>query len=281
MVYTSVIPLLPFISMLFSLPQRLKTWRRQRVLARHPIADHLWHATLDALPFVSGFTEQEYAQLRELATLFIQQKHFTGAAGLQVSDAMRVFIATQACLLILHLDLDYYRGWDEIIVYPSQFTPKHEYTDEAGVVHVSNHPFAGESWLGGPVVLSWEDAAAGGQGDGYNVVLHEFAHKLDMLNGNANGFPPLHKNMSRAEWVAACKAAFANFVKDVNNQIDTIIDPYAAEHPAEFFAVFTEAFFEMPDVVFEAYADVYRQFALFYKQDPLQRLRLTQTEHSH
>jgi MtfA peptidase len=262
---------------LFSLPQRLKTWRRQRLLACHPIADPLWNATLEALPFVAGFQPEEYARLRELATLFLQEKHFTGAAGLQVSDAMRVFIAAQACLLILHLDLDYYRGWDEIIIYPSQFTPRHAYTDEAGVVHVSDHPFAGESWLGGPVVLSWEDAAAGGQGDGYNVVLHEFAHKLDMLNGSANGFPPLHKNMSRKQWADVFKPAFEHFTNTVNNQIDTIIDPYAAEHPAEFFAVFTEAFFEMPGVVFEEYAAVYNQFVLFYQQDPLQRLRLTQT----
>ncbi len=254
----------------------LKSWQRKRTLERTAIPDALWRDTLGAMPFLSGFSDDEFTLLRELVTLFIHEKHFTGAADLLVTDAMCVFIATQACLPILNLGLDYYKGWDEIIIYPRQFTPRHEYTDEAGVVHVSDHPFAGESWLGGPLVLSWEDAASSGQGDGYNVVIHEFAHKLDMLNGDANGFPPLHKNMTRDAWVSAFKPAYENFVNTVNNQIDTIIDPYASEHPAEFFAVFTEAFFEMPDVVFDEYADVYKQLSLFYRQDPLARLKVVE-----
>ncbi len=239
------------------------------------ISDQLWRATLDAMPFLSGFSATELQRLRELTTQFLQQKQFSAAAGVPLDDAMRAFIATQACLLILNLGLESYRGWNEIIVYPREFSPRHEYTDEAGVVHISEHPLAGESWLNGPVVLSWEDAAQSGAGDGYNVVIHEFAHKLDMLNGDANGFPPLHKNMSRAAWSKTFESAFADFQLTQQKQIVTDIDPYAAEDPAEFFAVLTEAFFEMPDVVSAQFPDVYQQLSLFYRQDPLQRMHIS------
>lgn len=237
------------------------------------ISDTLWRDTLQAMPFLSGFEPGELGQLRQLAEQLLHDKQFSGAAGLELTDAMRAFIAAQACLPILHLGMESYKGWNEIIIYPREFSPRHEYTDEAGVVHISDHPLSGESWLGGPVVLSWEDAEQSGAGDGYNVVIHEFAHKLDMLNGDANGFPPLHKDMSRAEWSSVFKSAFEKFQHDVNSQIETAVDSYAAEHPAEFFAVMTEAFFEMPDVVAQEFPQVYAQLVLFYRQDPLQRLK--------
>jgi MtfA peptidase len=251
---------------------QIKNWFGSRATSTAAISDTQWRDNLQSMPFLSGFSDAELMQLRGLSEQFLHDKHFAAAAGLELTDAMRVFITTQACLLILNLGIDSYKGWNEIIVYPREFSPRHEYTDEAGVVHVSEHPLAGESWLGGPVVLSWEDAAQSGAGDGYNVVLHEFAHKLDMLNGDANGFPPLHKNMSRAQWLNVFKTAFDKFQQQVNNQVETVIDPYAAEHPAEFFAVFTEVFFEMPDVVAQQFPQVYQQLSLFYRQDPLQRL---------
>jgi Mlc titration factor MtfA (ptsG expression regulator) len=240
------------------------------------ISDELWHATLQAMPFLAGFSDDELDRLREMSAQLLHDKQFSAAAGLTLTDFMRVFIAAQACLLILHLGLESYKGWNEIIVYPREFSPQHESVDEAGVVHISQHPIAGESWLGGPVVISWEDAALSGAGDGYNVVIHEFAHKLDMLNGDANGFPPLHKNMSRADWSQAFAAAFGYMQKIEYNQIVTGIDLYAAEDPAEFFAVLTEAFFETPDIVQHEFPDVYKQLALFYRQDPLQRMNSIQ-----
>jgi MtfA peptidase len=253
---------------------QLKKWFSAEAPVKIP--DAVWRDTLQAMPFLSGFNADELNRLRELSTQLLHDKHVSAAAGLQLTDFMRVFIAAQACLLILNLGLDSYKGWNEIIVYPREFSPRHETIDEAGVVHIDEHPIAGESWLGGPVVISWEDAALSGAGDGYNVVIHEFAHKLDMLNGDANGFPPLHKNMSRVEWSNAFKASFEQLQKDDYNQIDTKIDPYAAEHPAEFFAVLSEAFFEMPDVVSHEFPDVYQQLALFYRQDPLQRMNSLQ-----
>jgi Mlc titration factor MtfA (ptsG expression regulator) len=180
-------------------------------------------------------------------------------------------IAAQACMLILNLDLDYYRGWVEVIVYPDEFVVEYDYVDEDGIEHHVESPMTGESWLEGPVILSWADAELRGEDSGYNVVIHEFAHKLDMLNGDANGFPPLHPGMDREAWPRAFGAAYENFKARVERGEASAIDSYAAEHPAEFFAVLTEAFFETPGAVRAEYGEVYRQLAAFYRQDPAAR----------
>jgi hypothetical protein len=183
---------------------------------------------------------------------------------------MRVAIAIQACILILNLPHEWYDDFSEIIVYPAEFVPKYEWEDEFGVVHQSAEPHAGESWLGGPVVLSWADAARSNE-DGVNVVIHEFAHKLDMLGGAVNGCPLLHSSMSRAHWHSAFNSAYEHFRRRTEQGEDTLIDPYAAESPAEFFAVLSEAFFERPEIVREPYPQVYEQLAEFYRQDPFSR----------
>ena len=132
---------------------------------------------------------------------------------------------------------------------------------------------SGESWLGGPLILSWEDVSAAEAGLGYNVVIHEFAHKLDMLNGDANGFPPLHADMSRQAWSEAFGEAYAIFAGVSMRMRRSKWIPYAAENPAEFFAVMSEAFFEIPLSVKLHFPGVYEQLALFYRQDPAQRWR--------
>jgi len=148
------------------------------------------------------------------------------------------------------------------------------------VVHHSRDILAGESWHGGPLVLSLADVAASGQGEGVNVVLHEFAHKLDMLNGDANGFPPLHRGMDAAAWSNVFSAAYEDLCRRVDDGEDTPIDPYATTDPGEFFAVLSEAFFETPNSLFAEYPAVYAQMRQFYRQDPLQRLdALLQGEH--
>lgn len=250
---------------------RIKAWRRDRVLAKVRLDDGEWQEALQRFPFTRGLTAAEREQLRELTIAFLHEKHFSSTHGLELTDAMRLHVAIQACTLILHLGIDYYRGWSEIIVYPAEFIPRHEYTDESGVVHQGDEPYAGEAWLQGPVVLSWADVAEMDI-DGFNVVIHEFAHKLDMLNGSANGFPPLHKGMTRQAWVDSFSSAYEDFCARVDADEDTIIDPYASESPGEFFAVMSEAYFELPQVVLREYPAVYEQFALFYKQDPLARL---------
>ena len=142
--------------------------------------------------------------------------------------------------------------------------------DEYGVVHESHEPHAGEAWLQGPVILSWAEVAQM-RDDGVNVVIHEFAHKLDMLNGDANGYPPLHSDMDRNRWSGIFSAAYDDFCDRVDREQPTAIDPYAAESPGEFFAVVSEAFFELPETVRESYPEVYKQLVAFYRQDPYAR----------
>ncbi|HXF66494.1 MAG TPA: M90 family metallopeptidase [Burkholderiales bacterium] len=246
-------------------------WRRGRVLRRARLDAALWHSALERYSFTRALSEEERARLRELAILFLHEKAIVGAGGLAVRDEIRVRIAAQACMLILNLGLDYYRGWVEVIVYPGEFLAEYEYVDEHGIAHRVAEPMSGESWPGGPVILSWADAEE--SGEGYNVVLHEFAHKLDMLNGEANGFPPLHPGMDRAAWTRAFSAAYEDFCARIERGEHTEIDPYGAQNPGEFFAVLSEAFFETPQAVLAAYGEVYRQLAAFYRQDPASRLR--------
>lgn len=248
----------------------LRNWRRKSIL-RHARLDPLaWGETL-ALPIFTGLTPAEKSQLADWVVLFLRDKSIFGAAGLQIDERVRLSIASQACLLILKLDPDWYRGWGEIIVYPDQFVPHHEFTDEHGIVHESRYPMMGEAWLSGPLILSWADVAEAGTLNGVNVVLHEFAHKLDMLNGDANGLPPLHAGMRVREWADAFKTAYADFCRRVDRGGETAIDPYASESPAEFFAVLTEQFFETPGVLHAEYPLVYAQLRAFYRQDPLTR----------
>ena len=248
----------------------------------------LWSRATAPWLFMRGLSEGERDRLRASCERFIARKHFSGAHGLEVTDLMQVEIAAQACILVLELGERWFEGWSEIIVYPTQFVPEREVMDEAGVMHLTRDAMSGEAWLGGPVILSYEDVAMAGDESrrvaGYNVVIHEFAHKLDMLNGDPNGFPPLHADMDSRAWKAAFGAAYDDFCRRVDAAdalppsraqaaLDALaLDPYASESPAEFFAVGSEAFFETPEMLAAAYAAVYEQFRLFYRQDPLKRL---------
>jgi MtfA peptidase len=247
----------------------LTDWRRRRVLERHRIDDALWDGVVAALAFLRGLTADEMRRLRELALLFLAEKQFTGAHGFALDDAMRLSIAVQACLPVLELGLERYAGWSEIVVYAGDFRVPIAETDADGVVHEFDDERAGESWPGGPVVLSWDAAANDPE---INVVIHEFAHMLDMANGEADGMPPLHAGMDRRAWQQAFRAAYEGFCDAVDRGKNTWLDPYAAEHPGEFFAVLSEAFFETPNETRRRYPDAYQQLRLFYRQDPAKRL---------
>ncbi len=262
--------------------------RRGRGPAAIPIDAALWRRVTAPWLFMRGLGAADSQRLRELCERFLAAKRFAGTHELEVSEAMRVEIAAQACILVLELGIEWYEGWSDVILYPGQFRPEREEEDEAGVVHVTRDPMAGEAWLGGPVILSYEDVALAGDKRarvaGYNVVIHEFAHKLDMRNGDPNGFPPLQGMDARA-WKHAFSEAYADFVRRVEAAerlpgrrgqaaLDKLpLDPYAAESAAEFFAVGSEAFFETPELLAPAYPAVYGQFRLFYRQDPLARLK--------
>lgn len=248
----------------------LRNWRRKRTLRRSTLDAALWRRVTGALPFLQGLSAEEWQRLHDYSVLFLAEKEMHGARGFTPSDTVRVSIAVQACLPILNLGLDAYQGWVGIVIYPGEFRVRREETDETGVVHEYEDELSGEAWPGGPVILSWQDIRLGGAG--YNVVIHEFAHKLHMRGGDMDDFPSPHAEMERAQWLAAWEAAYARFCGQVDRGLDTVIDPYASEHPAEFFAVLSEAFFTQPQTVRSTYPELYRQLALFYRQDPAARL---------
>ena len=237
---------------------------------RQPIPDALWAATVSALPFLDILPPNEQRQLRTLAEDFLAEKEFSAAGGLELSDEICVAIAAQGCLPILKLGLKAYRDWVGIIVYPDEFVVRRRFEDETGIVHEYDDVLSGEAWEGGPLIVSWHDVKMAG--DGYNVVIHEFAHKLDMLNGDADGMPALHSDLDASEWETIFFAAYDDFCARVDSGEETLIDPYASETPGEFFAVLSESFFEIPDVVAGEYPDLYDLLRRYYRQDPLARL---------
>jgi Mlc titration factor MtfA (ptsG expression regulator) len=253
-----------------------RNWKRKRVLASAAIPEPLWREALETLSFVAIYTDAELARLRELTVMFLSEKSIVGGGGFEVTPVMRVAIAVQACVLILNLDPRYLDGWENVIVYPDEFMTNLEFEDEAGVVHQRRESLAGEAVLGGPVVLSWPDVQAGADWDsaGMNLVIHEFAHKLDMRSGDANGCPPLPAEMPPRSWQKAMSAAFEHFRARVEKGEETAIDPYAAESPAEFFAVLSEVFFSDPTLLLHEYPKIYELFSWFYKQDPASRTEL-------
>ncbi|HEX9396805.1 MAG TPA: M90 family metallopeptidase [Burkholderiales bacterium] len=238
----------------------LTNWRRRRVLKKHVMDEALWVSATRGFPFIP-----EGEKIRNLVLLFLAEKQFSGTHGFEVTDRMRVAIAAQACVPILELGIDWYAGWTGIVVYPGDFRVRRTEVDEAGVLHEWDDELAGEAMPGGPVVLSWDAAAHDVE---INVVIHEFAHKLDMLNGAADGMPPLHTGMDRRAWQAAFDAAYRGFCDAVDREQDTWLDPYAAEDPSEFFAVLSEKFFTDAGETQRHYPDVYDQLRLFYRQDP-------------
>ncbi len=245
---------------------KLSAWWRQHRANTLDIPDALWHDVEGDLPFLGHLTPDERARLRRLAREFIATKQWSGAQGLQLTPHIQLAIALQACLPILHLGLAWYAGWVGIVVYPGDFLIPRQMMDEDGVVHEFDDEVMGEAWHGGPVLISWFEHAE--DAEGINVVLHEFAHKLDMKSGEADGTPPMHEGMSRQLWIEVMSTAFGDFQQRVDSGEETPLDPYGAEWPAEFFAVASEAFFEHPGLLRGEYPEVYEQFRLFYRQDP-------------
>jgi Mlc titration factor MtfA (ptsG expression regulator) len=251
-----------------SLHNTLRRWRMRRILRRDAIPHTVWQDATRHMALLQRLDAVQLAHLRELAAWFLHAKAVNGVQGLDVTPAMRVTVAAQACLLILNLDIGYFDNWVEVILYPGAFRVNHEQRDAYGLVHSETSDLTGESWLRGPVILSWDDV----QRDcdelqpGRNVVLHEFAHKLDGRNGANNGMPPLRRGMSRESWAADFSAAYRALCAQLEAGESTLIDPYAATSPAEFFAVTTEYFFTAPQVLKYCSPSVYRQLERFYSQ---------------
>ena len=247
----------------------LRLWRRRRAADRMQVPPDQWHRVEAGLPFLDYLPPEERPRLRRLALELLADKEVHGAEGLELNDDILLSIALQACLPVLHIGLDAYSDWVGIVVYPGDFIIPRSIADEDGVVHECDDEVLGEAWEGGPVLLSWfgpDDAL-----EGVNVVIHEFAHKLDMGNGEVDGYPALPAHMPAAEWASAFRPAYEDFCQRVDRDEDTGFDPYAAEDPGEFFAVMSEAFFETPQLLKTGYPAVYDQLARYYGQDPAAR----------
>ena len=221
-------------------------WRRR---AARAIPDELWNETLSAYPFLAERSAHDVARLRELAGRFLADKEFHGAQGLVITDSMAVAIATQAVLPVLHLGLGWYDDFVGIVVHPDQVVARRTTQDEAGVVHEWDEVLAGEAMERGPVMLSWHDVRQAGESaaQGYNVVVHEFIHKIDMRDGEPDGCPPLPAG-SRKAWRDTIEAEYERFREQVViaerfGGRETWLDPYGAENVGEFFAVAGEAYF--------------------------------------
>ncbi|MBB3225925.1 hypothetical protein FHW69_000515 [Luteibacter sp. Sphag1AF] len=231
-----------------------------------PIDDALWRHALSRVPLARELPPARQAKLRELATLFLHRKRFHPVAGAELDDYWRLVIAMQACLTVLNKSARALDGWTNVIVYPGQFSVRRNHHDRAGVVHEHDDTLIGEAWERGPLVLSLNDVALDLEAphDGYNVIVHEMAHKLDMLAGHASGVPPLPPTIRRREWIETMQRGFDRLSRDVQRGHHTHIDPYAAEAPEEYFAVTSELHFSNPERLAEAEPAVARLLSLYY-----------------
>jgi Mlc titration factor MtfA (ptsG expression regulator) len=272
-------------------------WLRNLLHLNKPLIPHeLWHACTERLPFIRNLSSTDLQCLKLLSEELLHTKTITGAGGLEITDEIAVTIVAQAALLVLNLSLDLYKDMPGIVVYPSAFVVSHTQRDAAGVVHEWREALAGQAMsAGGGVVLSWEDVVGGADfWAKRNVVIHEFAHKIDMERGNANGCPPFlagyHDGMQVQVWQQAFSAAYrdfshrvhhferpspgasdgqADFVHHLHGQRALPLDPYAAKNPAEFFAVASEVFFVAPAQLIVDYPDIYHLLARYYRQETI------------
>ena len=252
------------------LPQALRPGGARGV----PIPDALWQRTLQDFAFLPAQPPALASRLRAMTGEFLADKEFSGAHGLQVNDAMAVAIAAQACLPVLHLGLHWYDDFKGIVVHPGAMLARREVTDEAGVVHRYTEELSGEAMEMGPVTLSWADVAAAGESapEGYNVVIHEFVHKLDMRNGQADGCPPLPTRALRQRWQSTMQESYARFCTHVSmaerfGGPAPWLDAYAASAPAEFFAVASEAYFVNPGRFAESFPELVPLLNSFFKSE--------------
>jgi Mlc titration factor MtfA (ptsG expression regulator) len=251
--------------------------QRRRARLRAAPFPPLWARVLESLPAFKVLPPQDQSELRGHIQVFLDEKVFEGCGGLTMTDDIRVTIAAQACMLLLHRDTDYYPGLTSILVYPAGYVANSRRVGPDGVVTEGPQARLGESWSGvnsrssgGPVVLSWRDVVAGAADihDGHNVVFHEFAHQLDAESGAVEGAPALDRRSKYVAWARVLGREYAQLLEDLRLGHEPWLDAYGATNPAEFFAVLTEAFFEQPLKLKTRHPDLYAQLADFYRQDP-------------
>ncbi|MBD3822169.1 MAG: zinc-dependent peptidase [Thiotrichales bacterium] len=259
--------------------------KAKRAYIRHGLQNYkipaaIWQEIESEMPLLSRYTPHQKTQLRILASRILRKKRISAARGFQVTDHMRIIIATQTAIMLFglmdaeqDLSFDWVGNWHEIIVYPYAYRAHHNQVQPIlggllGVETPTDAIEAGETFYQGPVIINWNsDAPHPLRPQANQVLLHELAHKMDMLNGDINGYPPLHHNMNSKDWYDAFETAYNQLNRQISKRRKPAINPYAATNPAEFFAVCTEYFFEAPEHLNKVFPAVYRQLSLFYNQD--------------
>jgi MtfA peptidase len=244
--------------------------RRRAAVRRRPIPDE-WRALIDRnVPYVGRLTPEDRAELFGHVQVFLAEKHFEGCGGLELTDEVRVTIAAQACVLLLHRETDDYPNLTSILVYPTTYVVREGRRTAEGLVAEGPQARLGESWSRDVVVLAWDSVLSGAADihDGHNVVLHEFAHQLDQEGGGGDGAPALPRRSMYVAWARVLGHDFDQLVRDVAHHHRTLIDRYGATNPAEFFAVVTETFFEKPRELRARHPELYALLKDFYRQDP-------------
>ncbi|WP_395788069.1 zinc-dependent peptidase [Aquimonas sp.] len=250
-------------------------WQRRR--NPDPLSPTRWNAVCERAAVCSVLDASQVLRLRGLAGGFLQRKSITPVQGLELDDDERALIATLCCLPVLNLGGHWLGGWREVVMYPSGFRVRRQEIDEpTGVLHEWDEDLAGEAWSEGPLILSWEDLQLDldHPESGMNIVAHEVAHKLDLRDGVLDGTPPLPA-ARLSSWVRDLQAAFAQLNDELDASRETLMDPYAAESPEEFFAVVSEVHFSAPALLQQAMPAVAAQLTSFYGESPWARLPAT------
>jgi Mlc titration factor MtfA (ptsG expression regulator) len=242
--------------------------RRARAAARGLSAEQKTRL-LRAWPGYARVPSALKPRLDALTAVFLDDKEFVACGGLALTGSMRLAIAAQACLLVLGQDRRPYESLRAVLVYPSQFIVPDRWHDEDGVVTEEELVLSGQAWDVSRILLSWEDVAQSGHRDGAdNVVIHEFAHYLDLEDGQSDGVPPLPSAAARERWSRILRAEFERVQDEVERGADPFLDEYAAHDEAEFFAVASEAFFEQPREFATRMPAMYAELRGFYRLDP-------------
>jgi Mlc titration factor MtfA (ptsG expression regulator) len=253
--------------------KRFRNWRENKRIKKMGLTAQEWESAVADWPVMEHYQGAERDALRDMTFRFLVRKSFVSGAQFQFTTEMCLTIATMACVPVLKLGLDWYDHFQTVIIYEGDFVPNRPYRSGDGVVHSKSPGLSGEAWHRGPLILSWKSVCESGAtargGKASNVVIHEFAHKLDMLRDGANGAPPMHPDMRAGEWHDIFTAAWDRLQHDFKTRRPLPLDDYALTNPAEFFAVCSETFFEDPENMKEHMPEVYRLLCQFYRQQPV------------